>query len=100
MSVLTAEGRKKARDVKLDGVYRTLRLDKTLSGLSRYQRGTLAELKLIGRDLYNDIKRRGVILPDGEVNSCSGGAPQKCPRAAVLAERVHGVESHAQLRAD
>jgi hypothetical protein len=68
MSALTAEGRKQARDHKLDGVYRTLRLDKSLSGLSRYQRGTLAELKLIGRDLYKDIKRRGVILPTGEVN--------------------------------
>ena len=68
MSALTAEGRKKARDIKLDGVYRTLRLDKTLSGLSRYQRGALAELKLIGRDLYADVKVRGVILPTGEVN--------------------------------
>ena len=68
MSELTAEGRKKARDHKLDGVYRTLRLDKSLNGLSRFQRGTLAELKLIGRDLYTDIKRRGVILPNGEVN--------------------------------
>ena len=68
MSELTAVGRKKARDHKLDGVYRSLRLDKNLNGLSRYQRGTLAELKLIGRDLYADIKRRGVILENGEVN--------------------------------
>lgn len=28
----------------------------------------MAELKLIGRDLYADIQRRGVILPDGLVN--------------------------------
>jgi hypothetical protein len=68
VSSLTAEGRKKARDHKLDGVYRTLRLDKGLKGLSRYQRGTLAELKLIGRNLFADIRRRGVMLPDGTVN--------------------------------
>jgi hypothetical protein len=66
--MLTAEGRKKARDYQLEGVHRTLRKDGTLTKLSLYQRGTLAELKLIGQELYADIKRRGVILPDGEVN--------------------------------
>ena len=42
--------------------------------MSLYQRGTLAELKLIGRDLYADIRRRGVILPDGEVTIREGAA--------------------------
>jgi hypothetical protein len=55
MSMLTAEDRKKARDHKLDGVNRTLRNDRSLQGLSLYQRGTLAELKLIGRYLYADM---------------------------------------------
>jgi hypothetical protein len=68
MSLLTAEGRKRVRDIRLETIYRKLRTDKTLNGFSPYQRGTLAELKLIGRDLYTDIKRRGVILPDGQVN--------------------------------
>jgi hypothetical protein len=28
----------------------------------------MGELKLVGKDLYADIKRRGVMLPDGTVN--------------------------------
>jgi hypothetical protein len=68
MSRLTAEGQKKARDYQLEDINRRLREDKNLRGLSRYQRGTLAALKLIGRELYADIRRRGVILPDGTLN--------------------------------
>jgi hypothetical protein len=45
-----------------------MRKDKSLNGLSLYQRGALAELRLIGQDLYRDIKRRGVILSDGTLN--------------------------------
>jgi hypothetical protein len=68
MSSFTAAGRKQRRDMQLEGVQRTLRKDPSLTTLSLYQRGTLAELKLIGRELYADIKRRGVLLPDGTVN--------------------------------
>ncbi|MBV8772685.1 MAG: hypothetical protein JO166_10220 [Deltaproteobacteria bacterium] len=68
MSRFTAEGRKRARDYQFEDINRRLREDKNLRGLSRYQRGTLAALKLIGRELYADIRRRGVILPDGSVN--------------------------------
>lgn len=66
MSNLTAAGWKKIRDVALEVVQAKLRRD--ISVLSLYQRGTLAELKLIGKDLYSDIRRRGVILSSGEVN--------------------------------
>jgi len=68
ISTVTAEGRKRARDQKLYQAYRTLREDKNLKGLSLYQRSALAELKIIGRDLYADIRKRGVMLPNGEVN--------------------------------
>jgi hypothetical protein len=66
MSHLTTAGRKERRDYQLEGINRRLRKDRTLHGLSTYQRGTLAELKLIGQDLYSDIKARGVMLPNGE----------------------------------
>jgi hypothetical protein len=65
MSRLTAEGRKKERDIRLEKVQEKLRNDQTTKGLSRYQRGSLAELRIIGQDLYADIKRRGVMLPTG-----------------------------------
>jgi hypothetical protein len=45
-----------------------MRKDRSLNSLSIYQRHTLAELRLIGQDLYADVKQRGVILPDGVVN--------------------------------
>jgi len=44
------------------------RKDPNVKGLPVYQRSTLAELRLAGRDLYADIRRRGVMLPTGEVN--------------------------------
>jgi hypothetical protein len=63
MSKLTAEGRKKLSDYQLEVISRRLRNDRTLSGLSLYQRGTLAELKLIGQELYADIKRPALCCP-------------------------------------
>jgi hypothetical protein len=78
MSSLTAEGRRAKRDLRLEGIQRTLRKDKNLNSLSVYQRGTLAELKLIGRELYADIKRRGVILPDGSVNPAVEAHRKNC----------------------
>ena len=45
-----------------------MRKDKSLNSLSLYQRGALAELKLIRDDLLADIRRRGAVLADGTIN--------------------------------
>jgi hypothetical protein len=68
MSNLTADGRRRNRDFQREGMVRRFSKDPMYSGLPAPQRVTLSELKLIGRDLYLDIKRRGVMLPDGTVN--------------------------------
>src|SRR5690348_10013793 len=67
-SEMTAEGRRRRRDIELEGEHRTLRNDKALQGLSFYQRSGLADLRLIRKKLMADIRRRGVMLPDGTVN--------------------------------
>jgi hypothetical protein len=66
MSLLTAEGRQRRRDYQRETVSRSLRKEKTLNNLPEYQRSTLSELKVIGRDLYADIRRRGVMLRHGQ----------------------------------
>jgi hypothetical protein len=66
--MLTAEGRKRARDYKLEETQRWLRKDKSLRVLSVHQRGTLALLKIIAQQLYADIKTRGITLGDGSLN--------------------------------
>jgi hypothetical protein len=47
---------------------RRLRQDPDLGGMPNHRLDTLSELKLVGRSLYADIKERGAVLADGEVN--------------------------------
>src|SRR5690242_16915774 len=68
MSALTAEGRKRQRDQQRDRMRRRLRQDPELGGVPAHRLDTLSELKLVGRNLYTDIKLRGAVLPSGEVN--------------------------------
>jgi hypothetical protein len=93
MSSWTAEGRKHKRDIKLEGVQRQMRRDKSLNALSVYQRGVIAELKLIGKDLYLDIRRRGVMLPDGTVNPAVEAHRKNCH------EQVYSLSVYTDVKA-
>jgi hypothetical protein len=68
MSALTAEGRKRIRDMQRERMNQRLRKDPELGGIPAHRLDTLSELKLVGRTLYLDIKQRGAVLATGEVN--------------------------------
>jgi hypothetical protein len=60
MSALTAEGRKRIRDMQRERMNQRLRKDPELGGVPGHRLDRLSELKLVGRTLYADIKQRGL----------------------------------------